>query len=472
MQEIERKFLVEQIPPWLEDNPSRFVSQGYLAIDGSHEVRLRRLDDERLLAAKMGSGEIREEVEVRLETVGFEELWKLTESRRIAKRRFQVSLEDGHRAEVDVYADRLEGLVVAEVEFASEEESRRFRPPPWFGRELTGDHRYANQELALGGLPSDEAQGLDSRRSGSAGGSDRTYRLKPSETPSAGMRRIVTGRLEKAAERLSAARVADVPNDFIHGARKDLKKIRSALRLIRAELGDDLYRVENSLYRDAGRLLSGARDAEVKVETLEDLCERCETTLPAGAADDWIVVLRAERDSALGATGGDGSAALAEALGLVEEGRTRVASWQLERDTWDLVGSGIDRAYRRGRKSMRRAAADPTAADIHDWRKRVKDLWYQLRILEGIAPERLADRIEVADRLGDALGAHHDLTVLRDDLLDRDLPSARRAALVAAIGKRQEELVTAALDLSQQLYSEKPKRFDREMRRGWRENSR
>jgi hypothetical protein len=62
--------------------------------------------------------------------------------------------------------------------------------------------------------------------------------------------------------------------------------------------------------------------------------------------------------------------------------------------------------------------------------------------------------------------------VLRDDLLDRDLPSARRAALVAAIGKRQEELVTAALDLSQQLYSEKPKRFDREMRRGWRENSR
>ena len=109
---------------------------------------MRRIDDELLITAKKGSGETREEVEVPLEVGAFDRLWKLTESRRVSKRRFEVPLEDGHCAEVDVYSGDLEGLVVAEVEFSSEEEGDSFRAPHWFGRELTGDHRYANQELA------------------------------------------------------------------------------------------------------------------------------------------------------------------------------------------------------------------------------------------------------------------------------------------------------------------------------------
>jgi len=153
MQEIERKFLVDRMPPGLDEHRSRSISQGYLAIEESIEVRLRRIGDERLLTAKKGSGETREEIELPLPGDGFDALWKLTESRRIAKRRFSVPLEDGHRAEVDVYADRLEGLIVAEVEFSTKEESHAFRPPAWFGPEVTGDHRYANQTLALQGLP-------------------------------------------------------------------------------------------------------------------------------------------------------------------------------------------------------------------------------------------------------------------------------------------------------------------------------
>ena len=155
MQEIERKFLVDGAPPDLEQHDSRRIAQGYLAVDESVEVRLRRTGEERLLTAKGGSGETREEVEIALDPGDFDELWKLTESRRVAKRRFLVPLEDGLRAEVDVYAGDLEGLIVAEIEFSSEEESHLFRAPDWFGRELTGDHRYANQELALHGLPPD-----------------------------------------------------------------------------------------------------------------------------------------------------------------------------------------------------------------------------------------------------------------------------------------------------------------------------
>jgi CHAD domain-containing protein len=285
------------------------------------------------------------------------------------------------------------------------------------------------------------------------------------------MKRIVTGRIDRAAERLTDAQVAEDPTSCVHGARKDLKKLRSALRLLRQELGDKRYRAENSAYREAGRLLSPSRDAKVKVETLEDICGRMEGTVPAGAADEWLEVLREERDLAVESTRNGGSAALTEALALVEEGRERVGSWPLEAESWELVGPGVERAYRRGRKQMRLAAAEPSAANVHEWRKRVKDLWYQLRILKVATPKGLSDRIDVADRLSDALGDHHDLAVLRDDLLARDLQTVtvRRAALVAPIAQRQEELASAALDLGNRLYLEKPKRFRKKMRRGWRE---
>jgi adenylate cyclase len=151
MREIERKFLLDQAPAWLEQHASRQISQGYLAVGDGVEVRLRRADDDRLLTVKRGTGETREEVEVTLDRDQFERLWGLTESRRVAKRRFLVPLDDGHHAEVDVYRDSLAGLVVAEVEFSSEAESHRFRPPAWFGLEVTGDERYANRELALHG---------------------------------------------------------------------------------------------------------------------------------------------------------------------------------------------------------------------------------------------------------------------------------------------------------------------------------
>jgi CHAD domain-containing protein len=312
-------------------------------------------------------------------------------------------------------------------------------------------------------------RGLAARRNGHDGPPDRAYSLRSEERPSAGMSRIVNGRIDKAAERLAAAQEAEDPTDCVHGARKDLKKLRSALRLLRDELGDERYRAENSTYREAGRLLSHTRDAEVKVETLEGICERCAGALPAGAADEWIAVLREERDLAVESSRDGGSAGLAEALELVEESRQRVGSWHLEKESWDLVGPGIERAYRRGRKRMRRTVAEPSAANIHEWRKRAKDLWYHLRILEVATPKQLSDRVEIADSLADALGDHHDLAVLRDDLLVRDLPTVKRAALVAAIAQRQGELAGTAFELGERLYSEKPKRFRKKMRRGWHE---
>ncbi len=150
--EVERKFLVNASPD-LGGAQADEIEQGYLAIGSEGEVRLRRKGDRLLLTAKRGSGLSREEAEVELDRASFDELWALTEGRRLRKRR-HVLPQGGLKIELDVYGGDLEGLMVAEIEFPSEEEAKAYEPPGWLGEEVTGDHRYLNETLATSGVPS------------------------------------------------------------------------------------------------------------------------------------------------------------------------------------------------------------------------------------------------------------------------------------------------------------------------------
>ena len=152
--EIERKFSLAGAPEWLGDYEATRIEQGYLAIEGEGgtEVRLRRRDGETVLTVKRGSGRTRTEEEIDLEPEQFEALWPLTEGRRVAKMRYLVPTETGD-IEVDVFEAELAGMVTAEIEFDSEAASDAFEPADWLGAEVTGDDRYANETLAIHGLP-------------------------------------------------------------------------------------------------------------------------------------------------------------------------------------------------------------------------------------------------------------------------------------------------------------------------------
>lgn len=151
--EIERKFVLAAAPPGLEQYPSERIQQGYLAIaDDGVEVRVRRRGQTTVLTVKSGPSEVRVEEEIAIDERRFDALWPLTQDRRLSKTRHLVAL-GAHTAEVDVYDDALAGLVTAEIEFPSRALSAAFVAPPWLGREVTGDARYANQSLALHGPP-------------------------------------------------------------------------------------------------------------------------------------------------------------------------------------------------------------------------------------------------------------------------------------------------------------------------------
>ncbi|HYI20768.1 MAG TPA: CYTH domain-containing protein [Solirubrobacteraceae bacterium] len=150
MPEIERKFLVRELPPGLGEHRAEPIAQGYLATapDGV-EVRIRRRGDATLLTVKSGPAMVRVEEEIAIEADRFDALWPLTAGRRLDKVRHYVPLEDGLVVELDVYGGALDGLMTAEIEFPAEAAALAFSPPPWLGEEVTGDPAYANQNLAV-----------------------------------------------------------------------------------------------------------------------------------------------------------------------------------------------------------------------------------------------------------------------------------------------------------------------------------
>jgi CYTH domain-containing protein len=146
--EIERKFLIKRLPVEILRSRHFKIAQGYLANEaGGRHVRLRRKAGTTSLTFKVGRSTAREEREIRLSGKQFAILWPATAGRRLHKMRYEIPWKK-LKIEIDIYYRRNHGLIVAEVEFPNRSSCSKFKPPGWFGREITGEKRYSNVRLA------------------------------------------------------------------------------------------------------------------------------------------------------------------------------------------------------------------------------------------------------------------------------------------------------------------------------------
>lgn len=144
--EIERKYLVKELPENLETYPSSQLEQGYISIDPS--LRIRRHDDRYLFTCK-GEGDLcREELEIAITKESFLHLKTKVEGNWIRKKRYFIPFENGLTIELDVFAEPFAPLVYAEVEFPDEASANTFTPPAWFGEEVTFLPQYQNSALS------------------------------------------------------------------------------------------------------------------------------------------------------------------------------------------------------------------------------------------------------------------------------------------------------------------------------------
>ena len=148
--EIERKFLISQLPSDLGQYQSQKIAQGYLCTDPV--VRIRRSNDDYYLTYKGQGLMVREEYNLPLTPEAYEHLRPKIDGLLIAKTRYLIPLSETLTAELDVFEEELAPLMLVEVEFASVEEANAFFPPTWFGEEVTNSGKYHNSYLSRHGL--------------------------------------------------------------------------------------------------------------------------------------------------------------------------------------------------------------------------------------------------------------------------------------------------------------------------------
>ena len=226
----------------------------------------------------------------------------------------------------------------------------------------------------------------------------RRFRLDPDEPVSAGIKRVTRDQLDFALGLLDGRHGGEP--DPIHDARKALKRARAILRLCRISLGPERFRQENTILRDAGRSLSGVRDAQVLLETLDEL--RSDEALPTATWSSFRDELGSEaRALERLASDGDGRTNVVVALAGVRE---RIEVWSLP-DDGDALAEGFELVYRKARRARRRALRHPAPENLHELRKRTKDVWHQGQLLSAGAPKRISKLRRRAHKLADVLGS-------------------------------------------------------------------
>jgi CHAD domain-containing protein len=278
----------------------------------------------------------------------------------------------------------------------------------------------------------------------------RTFRFLDDEAVSGALGRIARGRIDHAIDELGGKSDSSA-EEAVHEARKDMKKLRSVLRLARDELGDEIYRRENECFRDAARALSGVRDADAMLDTLKGL---------DGSFPELRRALKAHRDAAPRADSADAVIATLEAA------RDRVEEWPLERDGFEALEGGLRRIYRRGRRAWQAVEEEPTTEILHEWRKREKDLWYHLTLLRESWPPLLKVTADEAHELSDRLGDDHDHAVLLEWAHAR-FDDAALEKCDEAVAARRDVLQREALDLGRRVYAERPGAFVRRLGAYW-----
>jgi CHAD domain-containing protein len=253
-------------------------------------------------------------------------------------------------------------------------------------------------------------------------------------------REIFLHQLGSALEELDGKK----PN--IHGARKQLKRARATLRLLRPTIGDELYQRENIAARDAARPLSLARDDEVLNGAIEGLVARF------GPTASGLHVPHATRKRS--------APPLAKVKTALKASMTRAHAWSIDVDEWDAIATGLHKTYGRARRALRNARKERATEDLHEWRKQTKYLWHQLQLLAPMAPGPVGELADEFHHLADYLGDEHDLAVLRTRVIGQPTD---------LIDRRREELQDKAFALGERLYADNSKAFLHALHKHWTE---
>lgn len=291
------------------------------------------------------------------------------------------------------------------------------------------------------------------------------FSFKRNESVAKAIRRLGRQQMDDALDCLKDCRRVEA----IHCVRKDIKKARAVLKLARADLSKKSYRRETKLLREAAKHLAPTRDAFIITKALKDLAAHFKGQLAPGALRHIRLPLQSALDKEAKQFAKQKTARTVQRL----VGRAAKDFDQLDVRCkgWKAVSAGVKTSYRQGRQAFQIACDAPSPENLHEWRTRAKDLWYQVRLLQPIWPEQMDAMAEELKVLGELLGDDHDLFMLQQAVEQHGVGNDRVPeveALNGLIDQRQQELRAKALALGARFYTEKPSAFCGRLAGYWR----
>ena len=283
-----------------------------------------------------------------------------------------------------------------------------------------------------------------------------SYELRQDETVGDGVQRIICRQIENAIQASGVRQ--NGKGSPVHETRKHLKKARSSLRLASGEEERKILRREDDCLRKVGRLISEVRDAEVRLQTVRQLREFTRGRKRSFRETEELLAF--ELDSFLAAF----SEWPDEAKQWLTQSLDRIRAWPLDDLRCKQLRKCVQKTYQRGRRALTAAIEKTSTKRLHTFRKRAKELGYQLRILRPLAPAVFKELNDELQAIGQYLGQVHDLAFVADRL--SSIGPARKQGdrvLHALVDSREKELERTALALGERFYAERPRQFARRL---------
>jgi CHAD domain-containing protein len=294
------------------------------------------------------------------------------------------------------------------------------------------------------------------------------YKLKPNKKLPRQMKKICNKMMTKALVELGRRSVR-TRGEGVHNARKKLKQLRGMLRFMRYGISKKQYKRENQVFRDAGRPLSDVRDADVMIETLDQLIDHYRDEVKRKSFSklkrtltDRRTAIRKELLSKKGAMG--------KVATSLKKSAPRIRKWATIPNDYKVLLSGIEATYLDGKKELEIAMQKKSTEALHQWRKSVKYLRYQLEVLEPVWPTVISSLVQETHQLADQLGLDHDLSVLENLVVEECNESLRpgeKELLTALLNQRRMELQNESIAIGQKVFAESGKDFSNRLKGYW-----
>ncbi len=274
--------------------------------------------------------------------------------------------------------------------------------------------------------------------------------LKRNEDVHGAVQRFLQRGTVKALNLLEERPLTD---EAVHDVRRKLKKLRAVLRLARTGMGHGSFRQLNRCLREAGLPLSELRDSRVLLSTWKHLCRQ--SRVGSELRETLLAVFEARLEQARSHLLG-GSRILRPVTKSLRRAHRLLGLWPAAHLDRETLADGLNRAYARGNAAMQRADALCSDGNLHELRKRVKDLHHACEFIVNAGEGNVRPLIQRTRLLGDLLGEDRDLAMLQRTMAGRHLSKlgrARRRIRALTEGRRQR-LQAEARQLGRRIYSD------------------